>query len=151
MVTLRNSKIWLTTLLIIAMLGHFGLGHRDVSVFVLCFGADGHVAIEYVGPVHGTGLDKSTEITGDATAFSIDSALPCESPCTDISMDGNDHIPLPLTDLLKVSIDIGLLPAFFLLSLLVFYARVIIRQSAFSDPPFTDSRLLALRSTVLLI
>jgi len=43
------------------------------------------------------------------------------------------------------------LPVFFLISLLVLYARAIIRQPALFNPPFTDSRLLALRSIVLQI
>lgn len=58
MITLRCSKNWLSIVLILAILGHFGLGHRDASAFVLCFGVDGHVAVEHVGYDHDIGLDK---------------------------------------------------------------------------------------------
>ena len=148
---LRHSKTWLSIVLIFAVLGHFGLGHRDVSAFVLCFGADGHVAVEKIGKEPFASVNATTRFNDGSNALTSDDSNPCSSPCTDIPIDGDDHIPLQLTDLLKLAIDIGLLPVFFLISLFVLYARVIIRQSAFLDPPFTDSRLLALRSTVLLI
>ncbi|WP_427551960.1 hypothetical protein ACQE3D_25600 (plasmid) [Methylomonas sp. MS20] len=138
-------------MLIFAVLGHFGLGHRDVSAFVLCFGADGHVAVEKNGKDQSVSLTVVTRFNDETNALTSDHSDPCSSPCTDIPIDGDDHIPLQLTNLLKIAIDIGLLPVFFLISLLVLYAKVVIRQPAFFDPPFTDSRLLALRSTVLLI
>ncbi|WP_171695505.1 hypothetical protein [Methylomonas sp. ZR1] len=138
-------------MLILAMLCHFGLGHQDVSAFVLCFGADGHIAVEKTGKDPLASVNAVTRFIDETNALTSDEREPCSSPCTDIPIDGDDHIPLQLTNLSKIAIDIGLLPVFFLISLLVFYARVIIRQSAFFDPPFTDSRLLALRSTVLLI
>jgi hypothetical protein len=34
---------------------HFGLGHRNVPAFVLCFGADGHVAVEPMHSHHAPG------------------------------------------------------------------------------------------------
>ncbi|WP_445366583.1 hypothetical protein ACH5Y9_14670 [Methylomonas sp. BW4-1] len=145
--TLRQSKTWISIVLILAVLGHFGLGHRDVSAFVLCFGADGHVGVEHVGHDHEIGLNKAAPLKDPTNAYFTDG----ESPCTDISLDGDDHIPLSLTNLLKIAIDIGFLPVFFLFSLLTLYSRAIIRQPAFFDPPFTDSKLLALRSIVLLI
>ncbi|OAI06960.1 MULTISPECIES: hypothetical protein [Methylomonas] len=148
---LRHSKIWLSIVLILAVLGHFGLGHRDVSAFVLCFGADGHVAVEKNGKDQSVSLTVVTRFNDETNALTSNDDDPCSSPCTDIPIDGDDHIPLQLTNLLKIAIDIGLLPVFFLISLLVLYAKVVIRQPAFFDPPFTDSRLLALRSTVLLI
>ncbi|MCQ8182652.1 hypothetical protein NP603_16140 [Methylomonas sp. SURF-1] len=138
-------------MLILAVLGHFGLGHRDVSAFVLCFGADGHIAVEKTGKDQFASVNTVTRFNDETNAFTSNDADPCSSPCTDIPIDGDDHIPLQLTNLSKIAIDIGLLPVFFLLSLLVLYAKVVIRQPAFFDPPFTDSRLLALRSTVLLI
>ncbi|MEI8573864.1 hypothetical protein U737_06540 [Methylomonas sp. LW13] len=148
---LRHSKIWLSIVLILAVLGHFGLGHRDVSAFVLCFGADGHIAVEKTGNDQFASINSVTRFNDETNALTSDDGDPCSSPCTDIPIDGDDHIPLQLTNLSKIAPDIGLLPVFFLISLLVVYARVIIRQPAFFAPPFTDSRLLALRSTVLLI
>jgi len=147
MISIQRSKIWLSVVLILAILGHFGLGHRDISAFVLCFGGDGHVAVEHAGHDHETSMDHVIELKEPANAYLID----VDFPCTDIALDRDDHIPLLFTDLLKIAIDTGLLPVFFLISLLVLYTRVIIRQPAFFNPPFTDSRLLALRSIVLLI
>lgn len=148
---LRHSKTWLSIVLILAVLGHFGLGHRDASAFVLCFGADGHVAVEKTGKDQFASVNAATRFNDETNALTSDDGDPCSSPCTDIPIDGDDHIPLQLTDLLKLAIDTWLLPVFFLISLLALYAKVVIRQPAFFDPPFTDSRLLALRSTVLLI
>lgn len=148
---LRHSKNLLSIVLILAILGHFGLGHRDAAAFVLCFGVDGHVAVEHVGHDHATGLDKKPLFSDAAGVHYADDDSPCNSPCTDISLDGDDHIPLSLTDIVKIALDSGLLPIFFLLSLLSLHGRPFIRQPAFFDPPFTDPRLLALRSIVLLI
>ncbi|MDD5277755.1 MAG: hypothetical protein PHR16_16960 [Methylovulum sp.] len=149
---LRNSKTWLSVVLILAVLGHFGLGHRDIPVFVLCLGADGHVAVEYSGQDRNSALDETTPLKNGAKAYAIGNDSPCPSPCTDIALDGDDHTPLPLTDLAKIAIDIGLLPVLLLILLLIPEAGAFIRRPAFSEPPpFTDSRLLALRSTVLRI
>lgn len=148
--TLRRSKTWLSFVLMLAVLGHFGLGHRDASAFVLCFGADGHVAVERIGQDHGA----NTAIVSEpkAAAYFMASDSPCTSPCTDIPVGGDDHgTHIPLADLSKASIDLGILPLFFLVFLFIPYSQVITRRPFFSDPLFTDSRLLALRSTVLLI
>ena len=128
------------------MLGHFGLGYRDLPAFVLCFGADGHVAVERIGHDHGVNADKI--FLTEADAYFTDA----DSPCTDIPVGEDDHgTHVPLTDLSKISVDPGLLPLFSLVFLLIPYAKVITRRPFFSDPLFTDSRLLSLRSTVLLI
>lgn len=150
--TLRRSKIWLSFVLMLAVLGHFGLGHRDASAFVLCFGADGHVAVEHIGQDHGADADKAFLTKADTDAYFTTGDSPCTSPCTDIPVGGDDHgTHIPLTDLSKASIDLGILPLFFLVFLLIPYAQVVTRRPFFSDPLFTDSRLLGLRSTVLLI
>ncbi len=151
MLTLPRFKTWLSVVLIFAVLGHFGLGHRDVTAFVLCFGADGHVAVEKTGKDPFASVNAATRFNDETNVLASDEGDPCSSPCTDIPIDGDDHIPLQLTKLSKIAIDMGLLPVFFLISLLVLYARVIIRQPALFNPPFTDSRLLALRSIVLQI
>jgi hypothetical protein len=152
MIILRRSKTWLSFVLILAVLGHFGLGHRDMPVFVLCFGADGHVAVEHSGQDRDSTLDETKLLKNGAKAYAIDNGSPCHSPCTDIALDGDDHTPLPLTDLAKIVIDIGLLPVFFLILLLIPEAGAFIRRPACSEPPpFTDSRLLALHSTILRI
>lgn len=149
--TLRRSKTWLSFVLILTVLGHFGLSHGE-SAFVLCFGADGHVAVERVSQDHDANADKTTRHQDGTNASITDGGSPCTSPCTDIPLAGDDHgAHVPLLILSKVSLDLGLLPLFFLVFFLLPYARVSIRRSFFPDPPFTDSRLLSLRSTVLLI
>ncbi len=141
--TLRNSKTWLSFVLMLVVLCHFNVGHSDASAYVLCFGADGHVAVEHTGHDHGV---YSTKVEASAYFTDID------SPCTDIPVVGDDHSAhIPLIDLSKTPIDFGLLPLFFLVFFLKPYARVILQRHFFSDPLFTDSRLLSLRSTVILI
>jgi hypothetical protein len=150
--TLRRSKTWLSFVLILAVLGHFGLVHSDASAFVLSFGADCHVAVEHIGQDHGTGADKVFLTKADTDAYFTTGDSPCTSPCTDIPVVGDDHgAHIPLSVLSKVSVDHGLLPLFFLVFLLIPYTLVITRRPFFSDPLIIDSRLLALRSTVLLI
>lgn len=149
--TLRRSKTWLSFVLILTVLGHFGLSHGE-SAFVLCFGADGHVAVERISQDHGANEDKATQHKDGANAYITDGDSPCTSPCTDIPIAGDDHgAHVPLSVLSKISLDLGLLPLFFLVFFLIPYARVIPQRHFFSDPLFTDSRLLSLRSTVLLI
>jgi hypothetical protein len=151
--TLRRSKTWLSVVLVLTVLVHFGLGHRDAPAFVLCFGADGHVAVEHVEQAYGVNTDKTARSKGVVTdTYFTDGDSPCTSPCTDVPLDGDDHAShVPLTDLSKTAIDFGILPLFFLAFLLVLYARVVTRRRFSSEPPIIDSRLLALRSIVLLI
>ena len=145
---LRRSKTWLSFVLMLAVLGHFGLGHSDASAFVLCFGTDGHVAVERAGHDHGADTAKVYPTKAETGAYFTD----MDSPCEDIPVVGDDHgAHIPLTDLSKASVDLGLLPLVFLVFLLIPYARVITRRPFFPDPLFTDSRLLGLRSIVLLI
>jgi hypothetical protein len=148
----RRSKIWLSFVLMITVLGHFGLGHRDISTFVLCFGADGHVALERIGANLEANVDKTTQPKSEANTYFTDGDLPCNSPCTDIPIgEDGDITYLSLTDLSKVLNDLGFLPLFSLVFLFVIYPIVVTQRRLFSDPLFTDPRLLALSSTVLRI
>lgn len=152
MITLQRSKIWLSFVLMIAVLGHFGLVHRDISTFVLCFGADGHVALERIGPNSAANVEKVNQPQSEANTYFTDGDSPCNSPCTDIPVgEDGDITYISLIDLFKVSIDLGVLPLFTLVFLFVFHPRVVIQRRLFSDPLFTDSRLLAISSTVLRI
>lgn len=152
MITLRRSKIWLSFVLMIAVLGHFGLGHRDISTFVLCFGADGHVALERIGPNSAEDVEKVSPPQRESNTYFSDGDSPCSSPCTDIPIGEDGHITyVSLTDLSKVANDLGFLPLFPLLLLCVIHCSVVTRRRLFSDPPFTDPRLLALSTTVLRI
>jgi hypothetical protein len=106
------------------------------------------VAVEPASHDHGADTDKACPTKAKTGAYFTG----MDSPCEDIPVVGDDHgAHIPLTDLSKASVDLGLLPLIFLAFLLIPYARVITRRPFFSDPLFTDSRLLALRSTVLLI
>ncbi len=152
MITLRRSKIWLSFVLMIAVLGHFGLGHRDISTFVLCFGADGHVALERIGPNSAENVEKVNQPQRETNTYFSDGDSPCSSPCTDIPIGEDGHITyISLTDLSKVANDLGFLPIFPLLFLCVIHCNVATRRRLFSDPPFTDPRLLAISTTVLRI
>ena len=145
---LRRSKSWLSFILLITVLGHFGLGHRDSLTFVLCFGADGHVAVERIERNHDFNVNKSTHPKIETEAYFPDS----DSPCTDIPIGEDDHITyISLTDLSKTSIDVGYLPFFTLIFLFILHASVLIQRRIFFEPTFIDPRLLALNSTVLLI
>ncbi|MGH8624607.1 MAG: hypothetical protein ACREYC_04860, partial [Gammaproteobacteria bacterium] len=76
-----RSKRCFSWLLVVAVLGHFGLGHRDASVFVLCFGADGHVAVEPAGHDHGPQARDSLE-QAPLTGKGAHAGKTRESPCT---------------------------------------------------------------------
>ena len=145
---MRRSQTWLPFVLILTVLSHFGLGHSEASAYVLCFGADGHVAVEKAGHDHEVHPDKISRDTKGFGASLTDGG----SPCTDIPVADDDHgTHVPLLVLSKISVDLGLLPLVFFFILLIPYARIIIRRPFISEPLFTDSRLLAHRSTVLLI
>jgi len=148
MKNIHQPKIWFSFVLILAVLSHFGLGHSEASAYVLCFGADGHVAVENANHDHGTHPSSNFQTKDEIGADLTDGDL----PCTDFPVVGDDHgAHVPLTDLSKASVDLGLLPLVFFVFLLIPYARVITRRPFFPDPLFIDSRLLSLRSTVLLI
>lgn len=132
----------------LAVLGHFGLGHSDASAFVLCFGADGHVAVERANHDHRTNVDKASHPNAETGANFANGDL----PCTNIPVVGGDHgAHVPLSDLFKASVDVGLLLLVFLVFVLIPYAKAVTQRPFFPYPPFTDSRLLGLRSIVLLI
>lgn len=146
--TPRHFKTWFSFVLMLAVLCHFNLGHSDVSTYVLCFGADGHVAVERADHDHRINADKVSLTKTETGVYFTNGDL----PCNDIPVVGDDHgAHVPLSALSKASIDLGLLPLVLLFFLLIPYARVISRRPLFPEPLFTDSRLLGLRSTVLLI
>jgi hypothetical protein len=145
--TLRRSKIWLSVVLMLAVLGHFGFGHRDVSAFVLCFGADGHVAVEPAGHDHGTDADQRSPTKAETGAYFADGDL----PCWDIPVVDDHHgAHVPLAGASKPSLDPGLLSLVCFVVLLIPYTRAVLRRPRFRDPPKSDARLLALRTVVLL-
>ncbi len=147
----RRSKRYVSWLLIVAVLGHFGLGHRDASAFVLCFGADGHVAVEPAGHDHGSQASDSLE-QAPLTEKGGHALETGESLCTDIPVIREDHgAHKPLIEPKNPSPDSGVLAfAAFVIALIPF-DELAAAPLFFPDPPIIDSRLPALRSVVLLI
>jgi hypothetical protein len=149
----RHSKAGLSLLLIFAVLGHFGLGHREASAFVLCFGADGHVAVERAGHDHRVpqGID-SDKVSPKKTESGVYLLTGGDAPCIDIPIVGENHgSHVPLADLTDRSADPELLLTLVFLVFLIPFTRAVPRTPPRADPPIVDSRLLALRSVVLLI
>jgi hypothetical protein len=148
---LRRSRKWLSLWLLVAMLGHFGLGHGEASVFVLCFGANGHVAVEPAGHDHRAQASHGPE-HGPITEKGIYVLKTWESPCTDIpvvSEDHGSHKPLIESKNSLPEIDVLALAAFVIA--FIPFDELAVEPVFFTDPPTVDSRLPALRSVVLLI
>ncbi len=85
----QRSKRYLGRLLIVAVLGHFGLGPRDASALVLCFGADGHVAVEPVHSPHAPADRVAVAVRAIETGAQAETAW--EGPCTDFPVIAEDH------------------------------------------------------------
>ncbi len=86
----QRSKRYLGRLLIVAVLGHFGLGPRDASALVLCFGADGHVAVEPMHSPHAP-ADQAAVAAAHAIETGAQAETACEGPCTDFPVIAEDH------------------------------------------------------------
>jgi hypothetical protein len=148
---LRRSKTWLNLWLIVAVLGHFGLGHHDASAFVLCFGADGHVAVEPAGHDHRSQASHGLEY-GPITEKGVYILKTGESPCTDIPVASEDHgSHKPLIESKDPSPDPNVLALAALVIAFIPFDELAAAPVFFPDPPITDSRLPALRSVVFLI
>lgn len=131
-------------MLLIVLFSHFGLLNGSTSTFVLCFGAhNSHVAVEHVSHKHTESELNATldSVNAVATVTSTDSA------CHDIALLSDEL----LLDLSKLSFDVGPVPAIFVFLVLLAISHRIVRLSLAFDLRFTDSRLLSLRSTILLI
>jgi hypothetical protein len=85
----HRSKRYLGRLLIVAVLGHFGLGPRDASALVLCFGADGHVAVEPMHSPHAPA--DQAPVAAHAIETGAQAGTACEGPCTDFPVIAEDH------------------------------------------------------------
>jgi len=148
MIISHRCKFRLSTLLMITILCHFGIGHGDVSDFVLCFGSDGHVAVEHAGHVHHSEMVKSNSVK---TVIGSSTANKIGEPCVDVPVVSDEHGDhVPLTDFSKNSIDLGILPLFLIVFFIIQTSREVPPRRFSFDPLFTDSRILSLRSTVLL-
>lgn len=138
-------------LLVVAVLGHFGLGHRDASAFVLCFGADGHVAVEPAGHDHGPQACDSLE-QAPLTGRGAHVVKTGGSPCTDIPVIREDHgAHKPLIEPKNPSPDTDVLAFAALVIALIPFGELAAAPVFFPDPPIVDPKLRALRSVILLI
>lgn len=152
---LRHSKKWLSLWLLIAMIGHFAFGLREASAFVLCFGADGHVAVERAGHDHALGKGKSDQGGASRTLTQAGTDAQLQStggPCLDIPVIDEDHGGHksfgPPQDRLG---DVGLVALAAFVIALISIDPLPAKLRAVSAPPAVDSRLTALRTVVLLI
>lgn len=144
----RHLKLGLSLLLILAVLGHFAPGIPERAAYVLCFGADGHVAVEPGGHDHrapdpGRSAGHHTEISAP---FSGDGS------CIDIPVAGNDHgshAPFP-----EIGTGFGGLEWLALVALcFILLPSVGTVAAGFRPhrPPPADARVLLRRTVVLLI
>jgi len=135
----------------IAVLGHFGLGHHDVSAFVLCFEADGHVAVERAVNGHCPRAARSLEEASakKTSAYTLEAG---ESPCADIPIASDDHgAAKPVLESQERLPDFARIALAALVIAVLPVNAPVAEPVSFPDPPIVDSRLSALRSVVLLI
>lgn len=144
----RRLKGWLSLWLIVAVLGHFGLSHHEASAFVLCFGADGHVAVEPADHEHALPHpNEGSPTKGGAHTHGLKLE---ERPCLDLPVVKGDHgAHKPLSGPQKPLLNEGLAVAILVIAIILF-PKAIATPLFPPDPPIVDSRLIALRSVVLL-
>lgn len=145
----NRLKIALSLWLVLALVGHFTLGILEQSAYVLCFGADGHVAVERAGHDHRALNPRCfDQISADKNA--LQNADPA---CVDIPVDDNDHgshtpFPEPGKGFDGMAWAAALIAFYFVLLPL---ARTVSAAFRPHSPPLLDSRILLRRSVVLLI
>lgn len=145
----RRTKKRLSLWLLIAMIAHFTLGH-DALAFVLCFGSDGHVAVEKADHDHSlTEQGLKMELSHpEQLAYTQNTWI---NNCLDIPIIGEgigDHKPANKSQervhdsepIKFVAFLITLIPA----------PSPSYGLAALPNLPAADSRLKALRSVVLL-
>ncbi|MFO1417421.1 MAG: hypothetical protein U1E83_01995 [Methylotetracoccus sp.] len=145
----RGLKLWLTRWLMLAILGHFTFGVLEQSAYVLCFGADGHVAVERAGHEHRAPTTEQLPAPSQGKTALHSAGL----PCIDIPVAGDDHSshsPFP-----AAGKDFGNIGSLLALAAFCFILLPLIRLSSpalrAQSPPLLDSRILLRRSVVLLI
>ncbi|MGX2041470.1 hypothetical protein ACWJKU_15260 [Methylocaldum sp. MU1018] len=143
----RYLKLGLSLWLILAVLGHFAPGAPEPSAYVLCFGADGHVAVERAEHDHGHPDSPDLKQAAHDPAQISDNRS-----CVDIPLVGDEHgshTPFP-----GVGKSFGE-PAWAALAALCFvllpFVRAAVAVFRAHSPPVADSRILLRRSVVLLI
>lgn len=140
---LHQLKSSFTYVLLVALLSHFGLLSSSTATFVLCIGENNHIAVEYAKYKH----TLEASLSSSDKVYSGVQVLCADTQCNDIPISSDEG----LLDLSKLSIDLGILPAVFLVFIFLTLSRQIAPLSLFLNLWFTDPKLLSLRSTILLI
>jgi hypothetical protein len=147
----QRSKRYLGRLLIVAVLGHFGLGPHDASALVLCFGADGHVAVEPMHTPHAPA--DQAPVAAHAIQTGAQAETACEGPCTDFPVIAEDHgAHKPALGSERSSLDARLYAAPALVVSLIPFDEIVHKVALSPAHSLViDSWLPARRSVVLLI
>lgn len=144
----RRSKNWLSLWLMVAVLGHFTLGVIEQSAYVLCFGVDGHVAVERAGHDHRVLSPRCFDQAGAGKTVLQDT----DPACVDIPVGGDDHgSHTPFTEFGKGLGDVGWAMLVVFCFILLPLVRTAIAVFRAHSPPHLDSSILLRRSVVLLI
>ena len=145
----RRTRRHLGLLLTFVVFAHFGVGHRDVPTWVLCFGADGHVAVEPMHSPHAP-VDQAA-VAGHIAEPDFPAAISGEGSCWDIPVIREDHgAHKPCLESERPIPDARLYaPPTLVLKLIPFDEMA--RKAAFvtTASPSIDSRLPARRGVVL--
>lgn len=146
----RCRKRWLSLWLVAAVLGHFGLHAREASAFVLCFGSDGHVAVERPGHDHRSEPGRASKgAPSEAGVYALQSGA---TPCVDVPVVSEDHgAHKPLNGSRAATLDLAPSALAAVLIALIPIGELVIAPLFFPDPPSVDPGRSALRSVILLI
>ena len=144
---LKRYKACICYVLLAMLMSHLTL-NMGAAKYVLCFGADGHIAVEHAQQDKAVRFNKRDFSPYQTIAKSVD----CDLPCIDIPLDGEEdqNTFIPSIDFSKVSIAFWS-SSLFLFLLLACCQVVTDCRLYFYYLGFIDSRLLAIRSTILLI
>lgn len=143
------SSVMLRLCLVIALLSRFTLDVLTGPMYVLCFGTDGHVAVEVAGH------DHRANANSQAVPPTIDSkqrpvAQNFDPPCLDLPVTSDAKGTQASTDFAKALNGIAWV-GMWLLSILLFIWLCPERISPSRSPPGPDSRVFLRRCVVLLI
>jgi hypothetical protein len=147
----RRTRRHLGLLLTFVVFAHFGVGHRDVPAWVLCFGADGHVAVEPMHSPHAP-IDQAA-LARHIAEPGARAATVGEGSCVDIPVIAEDHgAHKPAVDSERSTPDARLYAAPALVVSLIPFDEIVHKVARSPVHSLViDSRLPARRSVVLLI
>ncbi|MGH8564039.1 MAG: hypothetical protein ACREXW_08075 [Gammaproteobacteria bacterium] len=146
----RRTRRHLGLLLTFVVFAHFGLGYRDVPALVLCFGSDGHVAVEPMHSPHAPAEQAAVAAHAMDTGAQAETAS--EGPCTDFPVIGEDHgahKPAVGSERSSPNARLSVAPA--LVVSLIRFDEMVDKVALSPAHSLVDSRLSGRRSVVLLI